>query len=150
MDLSLLVGGWVAFIVLLIVIGVTGLLNQPLWVPGVTLRHCQARAERLAAVLLASQAATRAATNALKSRTADYSDRLFLSALRRRIATALSVEDVQNVCFDLQVSYDDLPATNAAGRVRELVELMRRENRVSELVVLLARDRPDVDWTHLE
>jgi hypothetical protein len=57
----------------------------------------------------------------------------------------LSKDDLQTICFYLSdVEYDNLPAQTKKGRIRELVELMDRRRRLSELRELIFQLRPDI------
>jgi formylglycine-generating enzyme required for sulfatase activity len=56
-------------------------------------------------------------------------------------------EELRTLAFDLQVDYDALPARGKAGKTRELIALIQRSGRVSELVEIAAEMRPRIDWS---
>lgn len=105
--------------------------------------------QRVVETAEASVGAAREANDALERRTPAFRSQQYLTALRRTMREKLSTEEVQDLCFDLTLDYENLPGTTTPGKVRELIELLKRQNRVSELVTLLARERPDVDWARL-
>lgn len=57
-----------------------------------------------------------------------------LSSLLNLISEAFNTEELKELCVRLNIDYDDLPATGKRNVVRELILLMERELRLSELV----------------
>ena len=55
-------------------------------------------------------------------------------------------DDLQTLCFYLNVDYDNLPAGGRATKARELISYLRRRNRIPELLGTGRRLRPDVAW----
>jgi formylglycine-generating enzyme required for sulfatase activity len=66
--------------------------------------------------------------------------------LRELIVQGFGREDLRNLCFDLGVGYDDLPAEGRSGKARELVIYMDNRGRTAELLALCAERRPLLDW----
>lgn len=120
------------------------------WVWGHQYRELLAVLRQLQGTTQSSVAATRAAANVLESQSPLFKGRRYLTALRRRIGVTFNEDELQTICFDLALDYDNLAAATFAGKIRELLEELVRQNRVSELVVILARERPAVDWTTTE
>jgi formylglycine-generating enzyme required for sulfatase activity len=74
------------------------------------------------------------------------SPRPTLIALYRQIVERLDAEAVQTLCFYVGVDYDDLSGEGRAGKVRELLEALRRQERVPELVQAARDLHPDLAW----
>ena len=66
--------------------------------------------------------------------------------LRELISQGFGREELRNLCFDLDVEYDDLPAEGRSGKARELVIYMNNRGRTAELLALCAQRRPHLDW----
>jgi hypothetical protein len=141
--------GWVLLLLVLTWLLIGFLVENPWLCTGREYRRLERQCERLTKTAEVSQAAVAAASDALEAARPQYNDRRYLSALHRQTAQVISVEDLQNICFELGIEYDDLSATNLSGRVRELIEYLRARNRVSELVGILTRDRPGIDWARV-
>jgi hypothetical protein len=69
-------------------------------------------------------------------------------ALRRerRLQEALletyKLDDLMQLCFDLDVEYEDLPGQTLSAKTRELVQFMGRRNQLDVLEERLRRERP--------
>ncbi len=55
-------------------------------------------------------------------------------------------EEIRTLCFYLSVDYDDLPGKGKTSKARELLAHLKRRRRLSELVELGRRKRPDIPW----
>jgi tetratricopeptide (TPR) repeat protein len=80
---------------------------------------------------------------------ADVEDTLMqrhLSHLRRTLVESLSEGELRDLCFDLGVEYADLPGEGRADKARELVRHLDRRDRISQLIEVGKRLRPDVLW----
>jgi len=62
-----------------------------------------------------------------------------LTRLREQILARYSDDELRTLCADLGIDYHDLPAESRAGRARELVSMLDRQGRISELQNILAR-----------
>ena len=63
------------------------------------------------------------------------------------IASYFDLEELKNLCFDLQVEFENLPGeATRIGRARELVRLMERQERTAGLLTRLQMLRPQVEW----
>ncbi len=69
-----------------------------------------------------------------------------LAKLHQNIAAYFGDEELRSLCFDLDVDYADLPASNKDGMARELVAYMERRGRIPELVEMCRKLRPNVEW----
>ena len=70
-----------------------------------------------------------------------------LAKLRKLITQYFNEDDLKTFCFDLELDYDDLGAIGKSGKVRELVALMKRTERLEQLLVWCAKERPHVTWS---
>lgn len=68
-----------------------------------------------------------------------------LSDLRRILTKYFSDSELINLCFDLNVDYEDLPAVGKANKARELIVLMGHHGRLPELEAAVRRERPKLD-----
>jgi hypothetical protein len=59
----------------------------------------------------------------------------------------LNLEELRTLCFQLDVDYDDLLGEAKTGRIRELILLMLREDRLPELVDVLEQTRSEIAWS---
>ena len=59
----------------------------------------------------------------------------------------LNLEELRTLCFQLDVDYDDLLGEAKTGRIRELILLMLRDDRLPELVDALEQSHPEIDWS---
>jgi two-component system, NtrC family, response regulator AtoC len=72
--------------------------------------------------------------------------RVRLSRLHQLISQGFNDSELRTLCLDLDIYYDDLPDEGRTNKARELVQLMQRQNRVTELVEICRRLRPNVEW----
>ena len=74
------------------------------------------------------------------------SEREYLVRLRETLAEYFDAGELRTLCFDLGVDYDDLPGEGKANKARELIAYLERRDRLSELVHVCERQRPNVTW----
>jgi tetratricopeptide (TPR) repeat protein/GTPase SAR1 family protein len=55
-------------------------------------------------------------------------------------------EELRDLCFELDLDYDNLPGATKAGRLRELILHHERSGRYDELVAIVWRLRPNAPW----
>jgi hypothetical protein len=67
--------------------------------------------------------------------------------LRQILLQRCNDEDLRDFCFLLNIEYEDLSGAGRAGKSRELLRELARRNRLADLVDLLQRERPDIDWS---
>lgn len=70
--------------------------------------------------------------------------------LRQIIATYFSDSELRDLCFDLDVDYENLPGQGKGDKARELVAHVGRHKRTAELVKEARRLRPTADWLNVE
>ncbi|MFP4439063.1 MAG: tetratricopeptide repeat protein [Chloroflexaceae bacterium] len=73
-------------------------------------------------------------------------DQKYLTKLRKQLAEAFGEEDLQDLCFDIGIEYDDLKGEGRKNKARELVAQLVREGRIPDLVAVAKEERPNVDW----
>ncbi len=66
--------------------------------------------------------------------------------LRRVLAERFSPAELQMLCFDLGVSYDNLGANEHGLKALQLLQTLERTNRIDELIAFGQALRPDIDW----
>jgi len=69
-----------------------------------------------------------------------------LVSLRRILAERFSAAELQMLCFDLGVNYDDLGANEHGLKALQLVQTLERTNRIDDLIEFGRALRPDVAW----
>lgn len=74
---------------------------------------------------------------------------LTAAQLRATLNENFSAEDLQLLCYDLRLDYDDLPGSSKATKIVSLLEVLGRTDRVVELIDRCAMLRPQVVWTEL-
>lgn len=57
-------------------------------------------------------------------------------------------EEIKDVCFRMQIDYNDLAAEGRAGKIRELVLFVERHGRVQEFHKLIRKLRPRLPWNY--
>jgi DNA-binding NtrC family response regulator len=62
------------------------------------------------------------------------------AALRRALEERFDLEEIKNLCFDLEIEFDDL--RGEGKKARTLVAYCRRHGRLEELATRIARLRP--------
>lgn len=53
-------------------------------------------------------------------------------------------EEIRTFCFKLGLDYDDLRGDSKKSKARELIDYLSRRERLSELVILIRKERPDI------
>jgi hypothetical protein len=66
------------------------------------------------------------------------------SALLERLVRRCSEGEIQTFCLQLDVGYESLPGSGKEYKTRELVIYLGRRERISDLVALIKKDRPDI------
>jgi hypothetical protein len=65
-----------------------------------------------------------------------------VKALRDALDHAYSDAELRDLCFELEVDYEDLPGDGQAAKARELVLFCKRRGLLAALVACVMRDRP--------
>jgi tetratricopeptide (TPR) repeat protein len=67
-------------------------------------------------------------------------------SLHRQLTEYFNEEELRDLCFRLDVEYDDLPGAGKAGKARELITYHERRRTLPALVDVCRQLRPNVDW----
>ncbi|MCP4428868.1 MAG: hypothetical protein GY803_30655 [Chloroflexi bacterium] len=68
------------------------------------------------------------------------------SKLRKNLNDHFGVTDLQEICFDLNIDYEDLPGDDKRLKVMELIKHMNRRGHLQELIVMCQELRPNLSW----
>lgn len=66
--------------------------------------------------------------------------------LRDLLLQAFNLDELKDLCFELDIDYDDLSGENRSAKARELVARCRRTGRLEDLLAAAERARPKLDW----
>lgn len=56
-------------------------------------------------------------------------------------------EELQHLCFELGIEYDNLDGDTKKSKIVSLVQLFARSQRMIELIDLCKKERPNISWT---
>ncbi len=66
--------------------------------------------------------------------------------LYRGIAHLFSILELQTLCFELGIDYEDIPGSTRESKARELVLYCRRRSQLPQLLAYCVQQRPDYQW----
>ncbi|MCA9977858.1 MAG: hypothetical protein KC413_18990 [Anaerolineales bacterium] len=66
--------------------------------------------------------------------------------LREQIADHFNESELQNLCYDLNAKFEDLPGKTHRDKARELIEYCHRYGRLDELLQRCQALRPHLSW----
>ena len=69
--------------------------------------------------------------------------------LRQTLMAYFDETDIQTLCFDLGIDYDDLPGGAKSVKILELIEHLARLGKIPELIDQCSQYRPNVPWGEL-
>lgn len=64
----------------------------------------------------------------------------------RLMVAHFNEEELRGLTFELKVDYEMLIGGNKSGKIRSLIEFMERRNHMADLIGILQRERPEVNW----
>ena len=67
-------------------------------------------------------------------------------SLHRGLTEHFNEEELRDLCFQLDIDYDDLPGVGKAGKARELITYHERRGTLLKLVEKCRQLRPNVEW----
>jgi hypothetical protein len=73
-------------------------------------------------------------------------NQIWRQELLRLLMTHFSRAELHTLCFAIGINDDDLPGETRTEQARELINLLTRQKRVPELLELVRRERPSVQW----
>jgi hypothetical protein len=68
------------------------------------------------------------------------------ATVRNQMARAFDLSELKTLCFDLNINYQDLPGETLNDKIRELLKYCFRRDRISHLISVLKKTRPNIDW----
>lgn len=66
--------------------------------------------------------------------------------LLRRMKDRFNERELNDLCFRLNVGYEDLKGNNQLEKIRELIKYMTQRCRLSDLIMLCTELHPGLDW----
>ena len=63
-------------------------------------------------------------------------------ALFDQLRSQFNLEELETMCWELGIPFDDLPAKGLTGKARQLVERAASLNALDKLLVIVRRERP--------
>jgi hypothetical protein len=69
-----------------------------------------------------------------------------LTHLRKQLAATLTLEEIQTLCADLGLDYEELPGEAKSAKCRELVKESYRKGKLDDLISRCQKDFPDATW----
>ncbi len=70
-----------------------------------------------------------------------------LARLRKQLSISFNKSELRNLCFDLDVLYENLPGDTIDDKARELVDYCNRHDLLPKLVELCRELRPHTSWS---
>lgn len=70
----------------------------------------------------------------------------YLKKLRQILVNRFNVSDLRDICFELEVEFEDLGGESKKDKARELLDYLKRRERILDLVRTGERLRPDIHW----
>jgi hypothetical protein len=67
-------------------------------------------------------------------------------ALRQLLASHFNIGELQDLCFDLNIDFENLPGQMKSDKARELVAHAQRHGRLADVISQVRRLRPLVAW----
>ena len=68
------------------------------------------------------------------------------SELLTKLKANFNDSELREICLELEINYEDLSGTSRADKARELILYLERRQRLSELVEICHRLRPNTIW----
>lgn len=70
----------------------------------------------------------------------------YLSTLHEQIDRYFNFSEVKTLCFNLGVNYENIPGSGRSAFIRNLIISLAKQNQLQELINLVRRERPFVNW----
>jgi hypothetical protein len=68
----------------------------------------------------------------------------FRATLRRAISSFCDDNDIQNICFDMNIDYENIPGNHKDAKVRELIRYCERQAKIDQLMAIFQAIQPNV------
>lgn len=75
-----------------------------------------------------------------------YESDIDLIYLQKQLVEHFTLEELDQLCFDLRIDYEELPGDTKTTKARELVKFAYRQGRLPEIVQQCEKERPKVRW----
>lgn len=69
-----------------------------------------------------------------------------LAHLRKQLAATLTLEEIQTLCADLGLDYEELPGETKSAKCRELVKESYRKGKLDDLLTHCQKEFPEAQW----
>ena len=69
-----------------------------------------------------------------------------LAELRRNLAVYFSIDELHDLCFELEIDAEELIRDRKSDFVREIILYLQRRGRLQGLISFCERVRPHIDW----
>jgi hypothetical protein len=66
--------------------------------------------------------------------------------LRKQLAATLTLEEIQTLCADLGLDYEELPGEAKSAKCRALVKESYRKGKLDDLITLCQKEFPNAQW----
>jgi len=73
-----------------------------------------------------------------------------LASLRDQITASFNLDELMDLCFELQIDYELLPGDSKRAKVRGLMEYCQRHGRISDLTQRVLRLRPEINFQEID
>jgi hypothetical protein len=73
-----------------------------------------------------------------------------LTSFRDLLATRFSLEELQSLCLDLGIPYEEIPGATLTAKVEGLIGYARRRRLLPQLWARVRELRPDAPWLELD
>ena len=70
----------------------------------------------------------------------------YLTTLHKLLDQHFNLAEIQTLCFKLNIDYERVPGEEKQSKIRELLLFLARRDHLPELITLLEKERPDVEW----
>ena len=70
--------------------------------------------------------------------------------LFRILSTKFTLEELESVCWEIGIRFENLPAKTLSGKARQLVQKVSDLNVMTKLIAIVNRERPDAGIKSLQ
>lgn len=78
----------------------------------------------------------------------NFSDQNIVN-IRRMIVGRFSLEDIQVICFDIGIDYEDLHGSTKSGKTASLMKFVKRYKKLPDLISAIQYNDPNIDWSQI-
>ena len=72
-----------------------------------------------------------------------------LTVLKQILIERFNMEELESLCFDIDVDFEVLSGENKEKKVIELVKYVKRRNELDKLIDAAKTERPSAAWDEL-